>query len=251
MKNKNILLPFLILIIFFSLNSEKVFGQITLQAGAGLGYMVPSGDYGGSAEDFYNGTKYGMGSALSYNIKAKVGLAGFFLFSGQVDYASLSSEGDVPNGQGNFKVNNNIVSIKVGPQFNINIPLSPISPYLDANIAVNFFSGDIEFNGVSGVPNAKFNIEPAARLGAGVGGGVLFSLGPLLHLDLGIHYNFMNLTGKEYKDVNPLTNDRVDSYLALNDDKDPNYSENSSVNIIGNSRSINALEINLTVLVGL
>ncbi len=36
--------------------------QITFQVGGGLGYSVPSGDYGGTASDFYDGTKYGMES---------------------------------------------------------------------------------------------------------------------------------------------------------------------------------------------
>jgi len=34
--------------------------QITLQVGGGLGIVSPSGDYGGTTIEFYNGTKYGL-----------------------------------------------------------------------------------------------------------------------------------------------------------------------------------------------
>jgi len=47
--------------------SPNLYSQVTLQVGGGLGYISPTGDYGGSTMDFYNGTKYGMSSGFNSN----------------------------------------------------------------------------------------------------------------------------------------------------------------------------------------
>ena len=236
---------------FVIIFSTTTFSQITLQVGAGGGYILPVGDYAGSTEDFYDGTKYGMSSGYNFNAKVRVGLLGISLF-GIIDYSSISGEGQSESDNKNSQVENtqNILSFKAGPEFSFDIPLSPIGFYLDGFLSVNSFSGTVSFQGVSGVPSGEYDLETATRVGAGVGGGVLWNIIPLITLDFGANYNWYNLTGKQYSatDTNPS---RLDAYTSLNDDADPLYQDGSSVHIIGESRSINAWEFTITAMFGI
>ena len=236
---------------FVVIFSSTIFSQITLQVGAGGGYMLPTGTYAGTTEDFYNGTMYGMSSGYNFNAKVRVGLLGLNLF-GIIDYSSFSGDGQSDPNNNNSQIENtqNILSFKAGPEFNISIPLSPVGIYFDGFLSVNTFSGTVSFQGVSGVPTGDYDLETTTRVGAGVGGGVLLDFIPIITLDLGVNYNWYNLFGQQYNSVN--TNlQRVDAYTSLNDDADPLYSESSSVHIVGESRSINAWEFTLTVMFGI
>jgi len=225
--------------------------QVTLQLGAGLGYSTPTGDYGGSTIDYYNGTKYGMESGFNYHAKARAGLL-FINAFGEIGYTTFSSEGEIIPGDQNssVSVSNNVFSIKIGPEFKFSIPLSPITPYLDGFVSINTFSGTVQFKGApDGLPSSEQDISTATRVGIGAGGGVLFSLG-VLNLDLSVQYNLMNMTGNEFK--GDITQDkRLDSYIYLNDDKDPQYAAGSDDHIISDSRSIGAFEFKLTAMFGL
>jgi hypothetical protein len=245
---KNIALLSTAIVIFIS---SIIYSQITLQVGAGGGYMLPTGDYAGSTVDFYNGTKYGMSSGYNFNAKVRVGLLGFDLF-GMIDYSSFSGDGqsDPDNKNSQIKNTQNIFSFKAGPEFKIEFPLSPIGIYFDGFLSVNTFSGTVSFQGVSGVSTGDYDLETATRVGAGGGGGVLLDFIPVVTLDLGVHYNWYNLTGKQYNSIN--TNlQRVDAYTSLNDDADPLYQSGSNVHIVGESRTINAWEFTLTAMIGI
>lgn len=222
--------------------------QITLQVGGGLGYSVPTGDYGGSVTDFYNGTKYGMKSGINFHGKARVGIL-FLNAFGEIGYTTFSGDGDTQSGGGTIKNSQKIVSMKVGPEFPINIPLSPITPYVQGFVALNTFSGDVEFKGVSGVPTGKKDLASATRVGLGAGVGVMFSLGGL-KLDANIQYHLLNFAGKEYKIDNVTSHTLLDNYTSLNDDKDP-VTGTTMDHFISNSRGISAIEFKLTVLFGL
>lgn len=248
MKKSKIIIVLIILIFICFYNYS--YSQIVLQAGGGVGLTIPEGDFSGNTMDFYSGKNFGLGSGLDIHAKAKAGILGFLLY-GQINYSSLSNNGYAVPGQGNVDISQKVLSFRIGPEFDFDIPASPITPYLDGNVGMNIFSGNVTFQGVPDVPNADYVIESASRFGIGLGGGVLFKLNPLMHLDIGLHYNFMNFLGKNYKDVNPLINQRLDSYLALNDDKDPAYNSESNIHIIGNSRSVNTLELTATLLFGI
>ena len=90
----------------------------------------------------------------------------------------------------------------------------------------------------------------ANRVGIGFNGGALFNFSGFI-LDVGIQYNFLNLFGKDWQDVNPNVDQRLDSYLALNDEMDPAYTAGSNTHIIGSSRSINTFVITATAMFGL
>jgi len=229
--------------------SPNLYSQISLQIGGGLGYISPTGDYGGSTVDFYNGTKYGMSSGFNYHAKARVGLLGFNLF-GIIEYSTISGDGESEPGQGQVENSHSIFSIKAGPEFNISPPLSPVGFYVDGFISVNTFSGTVNFQGVSQVSSGEYDLESATRFGVGAGGGVLLDLIPIVTFDFGIHYNLYNIFGQTYTGTttNPK---RLDSYTSLNDDKDPLFGTDEDIFIIENTRAINAWQFTLTAMIGI
>ncbi|MFZ2322196.1 MAG: outer membrane beta-barrel protein [Ignavibacteriaceae bacterium] len=238
------LTAFLVIIIF----TYQTNAQITIQVGGGVGYSVPSGDFGGDPVDFYNGTKYGMNPGFNVHGKARVGFLFLNVF-GEIGYTSFSNDGgiDPANNNKTVDVSTKVFSVKLGPEFKLNIPMSPITPYLDAFVALNSFSGTVEYKGVPDLPSSEQDINSATRIGLGAGGGVLFKLGGI-NLDLSVQYNLMNIAGKDFEGTK---DNRLDSYIYLNDDKDPLYTVNDDKHILSDSRSISALEFKLTVMFGL
>ena len=234
---------------FILLFAYQTNAQVTLQIGAGLGYSTPTGDYGGDMTEFYNGTKYGIESGINYHAKARVGLLFLNVF-GEIGYTTFSGEGEAAPGQGNINLSHNVFSMKVGPEFPITIPLSPITPYLMGFVAVNTFSGEVEFQGVSDVPSGTYDLASATRVGIGGGGGVMFSAGPL-KLDFSIQYHLINFTGNEYKIENVTSHERLDNYTSLNDGADPAYVNGSDAHFIQDDRGIGAMEFKLTAMFGL
>jgi opacity protein-like surface antigen len=247
MRNLNLLfISVILLVVSFSIQS---YSQVTVQVGAGIGYSVPTGDFGGDPVDFYNGTKYGMDPGFNFHAKARLGLLFINVF-GEIGYTSFSTEGGVAGNDltKTIKATDNILSIKLGPELKFSIPLSPISPYVDAFVSINSISGKVEFKGApNGLPSSEQDLNSATRVGLGAGAGVLFSLG-VINLDLNIQYNAMNVFGKEFSGTK---DNRLDSYIYVNDDKDPLYNANDDKHIISDSRGISALEIKLTAMFGL
>jgi opacity protein-like surface antigen len=231
-----------ILLMSASLNAQS------FKVGAGIGYSVPAGDYGGETTGFYNGTEYGMSSGFNVHAKARLGFVFMSIF-GEVGYSSFSGEGNAEENRGTLNISNSIISIKAGPEFQLSIPTSPITPYLQGFAAFNSFTGSVDIKGVSSVPSGEYDIQSASRIGLGLGAGVLFDVAGL-NLDLNIQYHLMNVAGKEFTSVISTSHDRLESYTALNDEKDPIFNVNSD-HFIGDSRSINAIEIKLSVLFGL
>ena len=240
------------LVIFFTAFLFVFFNQtnaqITFQVGGGLGYSVPSGDYGGSAAEFYQGNKYGMESGFNFHGKARLGLL-FINAFGEVGYTTFSGEGETVAGGGTVNNSHKIVSMKVGPEFPINIPLSPITPYLQGFVALNTISGKVEFKGTAGVPSGENDIASATRVGLGAGVGVMFSLGGI-KLDANIQYHLINFAGKEYKIESPTSHTLLDNYTNLNDDKDP-AAGTVMDHVIADSRSMSAIEFKLSGMFGL
>jgi opacity protein-like surface antigen len=248
-KMRKLGLLFISVMILAASFSFQSYAQITVQAGAGIGYSLPTGDFGGNPVDFYNGTAYGMDPGFNFHAKARLGLV-FINAFGEIGYTSFSTEGGVAGNDltKTIKATNNVLSIKLGPEFKFSIPMSPISPYVDAFVSINSISGKVEFKGApNGLPSSEQDINSATRVGLGAGAGVLFSLG-VINFDLNIQYNAMNVFGKEFSGTK---DNRLDSYTYINDDKDPFYNSTDDKHIISDSRSISALEFKLTVMFGL
>jgi hypothetical protein len=238
------------LVALMALTITPSISQVNLKLGGGIGVMSPASDFRGSTLEYYNGSNYGLTNGLSMHGKAKIGLSGWNL-TGEVDYSSLSNTGNSEPGQGRVDISQKILSMKVGPEFRISVPALPITPYFGANLALNSFSGETTFQGVAKVPSATYSVKAATRLGVGFTLGTEVSIGPLLSLDFNISYNLMNVSGKEWDDVNPGIDQRIDSYLSLNDNHDPQYVSGDDKHFISSDRSIQSILFTASILFGL
>lgn len=224
--------------------------QVTLQAGVGGGALLPMAQYGGSTTDFFAGTKYGLATGYDVHGKFRLGLVGFRMFV-RVDYASLSNSGDAEPGAGKLDISQNILSAKFGPEYHLRIPAFPVTPYLGVHISFNRITGDVKFQGTTNVPSGDNTVEAATRFGFGGDAGFLIPLNPLMTLDLGVEYALINPIGRSWTDPNPTIDRRLDSYLALNDDSDPLYAQGDTNHFISAARSIEALSITATLMIGI
>lgn len=111
---KKLYFSILLSALFVLVLNVQTSAQITLQVGGGLGYSIPTGDYGGSVTDFYNGTKYGMKSGINFHGKARVGIL-FLNAFGEVGYTTFSGDGNAQSGGGTIKNSQKIISMKIGP----------------------------------------------------------------------------------------------------------------------------------------
>ena len=224
--------------------------QVNIKLGGGIGLMDPASNLSGSTIDYYNGTGYGLGSGLNIDGRAKIGFSGLNL-TGEIDYASLSNSGFSQPGQGVVDISQKILTLKVGPEFRLGIPVLPFTPYLGVNIASNTFSGQTTFQGVADVPSGDYTVNASTRFGVGFSLGTELSLGPLMSLDFNIAYNLMNLSGKEWVNVNPALNERIDSYLSLNDGQDPQYAAGDTKHFVASDRTIQSILLTANILFGL
>ncbi len=242
--------PSLFVVLFVFLASSPVRAQVTLQLGVGGGVTIPRAEYAGSISDFYNGTKYGFGTGLDLHAKARIGLIGW-RFAGEVDYSSLSKSGEIGPGLGTADLSQKVLGLRVGPEFYLGVPLAPVTPYIGANVELNKFSGQVQFQGDMRVPSGTYDMTSATRLGVGFNGGLLVNLGTFTSLDLGFWYDLLNATGKSWDSGSSSVEQRLNSYQALNDDKDPLYKAGDYNHFIGNPRNINEFQVTATFMIGL
>lgn len=240
----------LLTLIFIVITVSAVFSQVNLQAGIGGGVAIPSSDYTGSTLEYYSGTKYGLSTGYNLAGKFRVNLLPISI-TGTVDYSNFSNSGESEPGKGKVDISQSIVSIKAGPEYQINIPAAPVTPYIWGNIAYNSINGETKFNGVSDVPSGNYEVKAASRFGFGLAVGVLINISPFLELDIGLQYNWVNPIGKEFEDTDPNKDARIDSYFTLNDAKDPAFELDNKEHFIENNRSINTFNITVILMVGL
>ncbi|MCX7834397.1 MAG: hypothetical protein N2490_09340 [Ignavibacteria bacterium] len=219
------------------------FPQLRFEGGINGGITIPTGDYSGTMADFYSGTKYGL--STGFNIGGYASLVTPIL-SGRIslNYSHLKNDGNPPpsEGGGTIELNHNILTIGIGPQYNIPLPASPIKPFLVAELLIVSISGETNFKGVSSVPSGTYKIPSATRLGFGITGGFNYDFG-MYGISVQAKYNLLNLAGKEFKSDDPTK--RLSSYTNLNDEKDILYAPGSNIHIIGTSRNISTIQLNL------
>ena len=220
------------------------FGQVSLKVGGGVGYAMPSSDFAGTAAEYYAGTNYGLAGGLNLHAKVRVGLVGFNL-TGEAAYSAFSNDGVVELPNGSLETKKQILAVKVGPEFQMSVPALPITPYLGLNVALNMFSGSDAFKGLSSVPSSTQDLKSTSRIGAGGTVGVLLGLGGL-NLDVAFHYNIHNLTGASWEGAD----NRIDTYTALNDDKDPAYALLNTKHVVAEARSIHSMVLSVSVMFG-
>jgi opacity protein-like surface antigen len=223
--------------------------QVKFSAGPEIGLTLPQGDYSGTTTDYYNGLKYGLNSGLNFGavFKAKLPVLNI---RAAINYSILSNSGLAdPNNTGSYvEVKHNLLMISVGPEFYFSIPASPIKPYGGVDLLISSISGESTFHGLTRVPTGTFSMSSAGRTGIGLGIGAEVGIGRTMALDINLRYNLINLFSKSYE--GGYDADRIDSYLHLNDAKDPRYPDKIDKHPIGSDRTISTLQFNLGILFG-
>jgi opacity protein-like surface antigen len=223
--------------------------QVKFSAGPEIGLTLPQGDYSGTTTDYYSGLRYGLSTGFNFGgvFKAKLPVLNI---RAALNYSILSNSGlaDADNAGSYVEIKHNLLMISVGPEFYFSIPASPIKPYAGVDLLLTSFSGETRFQGLSRVPTGTFSMSSSTRTGLGLGIGAEVGIGRTMALDLNIRYNLINLFGKSYE--GRYDADRLDSYVYLNDAKDPRYPDKIDKHPIGSDRSISTLQFNLGILFG-
>lgn len=242
------LIKYFILILLFG-GLTYVNAQVKFSAGPELGITLPQGDYSGTTTDYYSGLRYGLNTGINFGgiFKAKLPILNI---RAAINYSILSNSGlaDANNAGSYVEVKHNLLMISVGPEFYFSIPASPIKPYGGIDLLFTSISGESTFQGLSRVPSGTYSMSSAGRTGIGFGVGAEVGIGRKMALDISLRYNLINLFSKSYEggyDAN-----RIDSYLHLNDAKDPRYPDEINKHPIGSDRTISTLQLNLSILFG-
>ena len=232
-----------IIVIFFSVSQS--ISQIKYSIGPFIGVTIPTGDYSGTTIDYYEGIHYGLSSGIDIGalLKIKLPVLAIRISAG---YSPLKNTGvaviDHPDSY--IEVKQSLFTISAGPEFQFNIPQSPIKPYAGIDLLLTSFSGETTFINVPKVDPGTFSMSSTTRIGLGLGVGSEFGLGKKYSLDLGLRYNIHNLFGKTITS----SDSRVTSYLYLNDQADPLYPIDPNHHPILSNRSISTLNIYLALL---
>jgi len=238
------------LAVLMALTITPARSQVNIRLGGGIGVAIPSSDYSGSTQEYYNGSRYGFASGLNLQAKAKIGWSAWNI-AGEVDYSSFHNTGYSEPAQGAVDISQHVFSVKVGPELSIGVLELPVTSYIGANLAMNRFSGETTFQGVSKVPSGTYSLKGATRFGAGISAGTEVTFGPFLSMDFNVSFNVMNAFGKKWDDVNPAGSQRLDSYLSLNDATDPLHALGDDKHFINHERSISSIVFTVSILFGL
>jgi opacity protein-like surface antigen len=235
-------LAFLTLLLSNYSNAQSL---LSLQIGPTAGVTVPTGDYSGTVNDFYNGTKYGMSTGANFGALAKINTP---IISGKafVAYTMLSSSDNLTVG-GSMETKHHIVTFGIGPEYKLGLPMIPFRPYFDAMLLVSSVSGSLTTKSIPQLPSNTYDFDTETRTGLSVGVGSEFTLSPQFNLDINVRYNIFNMIGKKF---NQGQYQKIDSYNSLNDDADP-LSAVSTDHPVKSSRNMSAIQISVSVLFGL
>ena len=248
-------LAFLIVLVFTSTVSAQSF----LQAGLGVGIASPQADYEGGTVSYYWGTKYGLSTGYNVHGKVRAFVLGVRLVS-ELSYSSFNNTGvaipaspipEAPPQSGHIDVNQNIVSIKLGTEYGLALPFTRLTSYFGGHASVNILNGNAFFQGADFVPNGKYTMQSAVRGGLGGTVGLTYDLATLMNLDIAAHFDAINLFGRKWEDLRPNDTDRFDSYLSLNDESDPLFSQGSDLHFVNARRNIQVLHFTVTLMFGL
>jgi len=231
-----------LLFTFLSFMTSGAFAQTTVQTGLGIGVSFPSGDYNGSTLDYYQGTAYGMSTGLSGSVRMRILFNDFSLLT-RISYSSYGNSGESEPGKGKIELAQSITSIVISPEYHVRLRRYLFHPYAGVNLGLHMFSGSTKFNGVSRVSSGTHDMETVTRLGFGAKGGFLIKLCCDMSLDLGISYDFLNAVGQSWNDRNPKKDQRIDTYLSLNDDRDPEYAPENLDHPVSSARSIETMTV--------
>ncbi len=219
-------------------------GQSSFQFGGGGHIMLPVGDYGGSTNDFYLGSKYGAGVGLGFHFKSRFEFAGISWMA-SMEYSIFKNKGNGESSQGEIELDRRIFSLRLGPEWFLDVADS-FTPYVSAGLMLNNIGGDASFKKISTLPDTAFIQQAGERLGLGISSGVLIPLYPEANLDISLNYNLVNPFNKVW--VADSRGRRVDAYGAINDAQDPLFSPTDTRHFIQSPRLIQTLQLSVTLI---
>ena len=98
----------------------------------------------------------------------------------------------------NFKPKVNVLSVALGGEYAFS-PTQKVNPYIGAQLAANFFSGDFTFGQTVFVKDAlrtaPMDMKSETRIGLIFDGGMDFRLSPQVGANIGLKYHLINLIG--------------------------------------------------------
>jgi hypothetical protein len=241
-----------IIFIFFFLFTCSSYAQLKILLGPAIGMTSPTVDYSGETADYYMGTKYGLRPAFNFGAMGKVNL-GPIDFNLSIIYSPMSNDGrsdpDPNHPNSTVEIKQKLLTIGIGTQYGISVPMSPVKPYIGFDILFSTISGSAKFQGTPDITSSEIDMETATRTGLGFNGGVEIKLFGTT-VDASLRYNLINLFSKTYDGPSNSTT-REDAYKYLNDAKDPNYSSSDPIHPVPSNRTIATIQIQLGVLFGL
>ncbi len=229
-----------LLLAFLSFMTFGASAQTTWQTGLGIGVSFPSGDYDGTTLDYYKGTAYGLSTGYTGSVRLRALFNDFSITTG-ISYSAYGNSGESEPGKGRIELAQSITSFVISPEYHVRLRRYLFHPYAGVNLGLHMFSGKVKFNGVSRVSSGTHNMETVTRIGFGARGGVIIKMCCEMSIDLGVTYDFLNAVGKSWNDRNPNKDQRLDTYLSLNDDRDPEYMPENPDHPVSSARSIQAM----------
>ena len=162
-----------------------------------------------------------------------------------MEYSIFKNKGNGESSQGEIELDRRIFSLRLGPEWFLDVADS-FTPYVSAGLILNNMGGDAGFKKISTVPDTAFIQQAGERLGLGISGGVLIPLYPEANFDISLNYNLLNPFNKVW--VADSRERRVDSYAAINDAQDPLSPSGNPGHFIQNARSIQTLQLTITLI---
>jgi hypothetical protein len=228
-----------LLIVHCSLSSQPF-----IEVGFGGNIVIPLADFGGTTNEFLNGTKYGSRAGVGFHLVSR------FLFVGlplraSINYAILKNSGAASIGT--LELTQKIFSISLQPEYFFSTDRSASRGYVGGIIELNNFGGDAAFSGVTEIPDNIYLISSAERLGIGAAAGLLIPLNERITLDLALSFHVMNPVGKRWEEA-AAQPQLVNNYLWLNDAADPKYRPLDLNHFIGSPRKIRTVQLTVSFL---
>lgn len=234
--NLKLFIAALFLFAYFNYNS---FSQTKWNITFTGGYTLPAADLKGSFPD-----TLGTSSLLNFeksrtlltsggiNIgaiaKYCVDTLGKARLTGGFNYNSFSGSKDYSRNPGTLTYKNkvNIFTISMGAEYGL-FPRKKINPFIGLDLALNFYSGNIEASG-----DTSFTVKrkSESRFGVIANAGADIKLNKSIGLVVGVKYALTNLIGKKTElseNTLPLTDDEepgtfISGDLGLNDEENSN-----------------------------
>jgi hypothetical protein len=224
---------------------DKVYSQF-LYFGPSLGVSLPTADYVGSTRGYYNGDSYGLKFGANFGAEARI-LTPFINIKGFYRYNLFKNTGEAEAGIGRIQIKHYISEFGIGPEYMLTIPKVPVKPHIEAVFIYSVFSGSVDFRSVPNLPDGFYDMVTSSRTGIGLGAGAEIKLKKLnFYIDVNVRYNYLNLLENSFAGGE----ERLSSYIRLNDKADPLYNEADVNHPVSSDRAISLFQINVSVIYG-